>query len=144
MFFEFTYFFFTFSRYREAVDEYMNLLIGREEPTEDEMYLLKSTLKKVECFYSCHNMSNCTGLWANLFDLVNKYKEASAAKEETIPEEAAKSALCACYFGLVWDLHNIQSTTERDSTANDVNGLKARLDKYMEAVQEILLGNISG
>ena len=45
------------NKYREIVDEYLNLLIGREEPTDEEMFVLKSTLKKVECFYGCHNLS---------------------------------------------------------------------------------------
>ena len=58
-----------------------------------------------------------------------------------IPEEAAKSALCACYFGLLWDLTHIQRTIDRDTTGSDVNALKQRLDKYMEAMQEVLIGN---
>ena len=62
-------------------------------------------------------------------------------EELRIPEEAAKSALCACYFGLLWDLYYIQNTTERDSTVSDVNQLKVRLGNYMEVVQEIMLGD---
>ena len=46
-------------RYKEAVDEYMNLLNGKEEPNEDEMFNLVSSLKKVDCFINCHNM----GTW---------------------------------------------------------------------------------
>ena len=58
--------------------------------------------------------------------------------ELKFPEEAAKAALCACFYGLQWDLNYIQSTTERDSTVADVNALKQRLDKYMLAMQEVL------
>ena len=43
-------------RYKEAVDEFMNLLNGKEEPNEDEIFGLVSSLKKVECFINCHNM----------------------------------------------------------------------------------------
>ena len=50
------------SRYKEAIDEYTNLLAGREEPDQDDMYNLTSSFKKVECFYNCHNMSQC-GIW---------------------------------------------------------------------------------
>ena len=50
------------NKYKEVVDEYLSLLIGGEEPTNDEMFSLKSTLKKVECFYSCHNLTN-HGIW---------------------------------------------------------------------------------
>jgi len=58
-----------------------------------------------------------------------------------IPEEAAKSALCACYFGLLWDLNHIQATIERETTANDVNHLKQKVKLYMESMQEILMGS---
>ena len=71
--------------------------------------------------------------------MVQKYYKA----ELKFPEEAAKAALCACFYGLQWDLIYIQSTTERDSTVNDVNALKQRLDQYMVAMQEVL-ANCSG
>ena len=83
-------------------------------------------------------------MFVGLFELVKRYKEdmSNEKREELrIPEEAAKSALCACYFGLLWDLYYIQNTTERDSTVSDVNQLKVRLGNYMEVVQEIMLGD---
>jgi cohesin complex subunit SA-1/2 len=50
------------NNYKESVDEYTNLLIGREEPNDDDKFSIKSSLKKVECFYSCHNL-NQRGIW---------------------------------------------------------------------------------
>jgi cohesin complex subunit SA-1/2 len=78
-----------------------------------------------------------------LFDLIAKYKEAMSSNKGEIglPEEAAKSALCACYFGLLWDLNYIQGTIERESTSNAVNSLKQKVQKYMEAMQEVLMGS---
>lgn len=125
------------NKYKEVVDDYSNLLIGGEEPTEDESFFLKSTLKKVECFYNCHNLSD-HNIWQSLFDLVIKSKEDSAMK---IPEEAIKSAICGCFFGLLWDLNYIQSTIERETTQNAVDKLKQKLEKYMDAMQGILTGN---
>ncbi len=46
-------------RYNDAVDEYINLLNGKLEPNEDEIFGLVSTLKKVECCINCHNMGHC-------------------------------------------------------------------------------------
>jgi cohesin complex subunit SA-1/2 len=43
-------------RYKESIDEFLNLLNGKEEPNEDEIFSLVSSLKKVECFINCHNM----------------------------------------------------------------------------------------
>ena len=65
----------------------------------------------------------------------------SNKEEFRIPEEAAKSALCACYFGLLWDLNYIQSTIERETTGQAVTQLKQKVDKYMEAMQEVLMGS---
>ena len=49
-------------------------------------------------------------LLLGLFELLGKCKEAMSRQEgdSGIPEEAAKSALCACYYGLLWDLNHIQ------------------------------------
>ena len=43
--------------YKEALDEYTNLLTGNETPDEDETFALASSLKKVSTFYNCHDMS---------------------------------------------------------------------------------------
>jgi len=130
------------NKYKEINDDISNLLIGGEELNEDDEFNLKSALKKVECFYTCHNLTNY-GIWQSLFDLIAKYKEAMSSNKGEIglPEEAAKSALCACYFGLLWDLNYIQGTIERESTSNAVNSLKQKVQKYMEAMQEVLMGS---
>ena len=57
--------------YREAIDEYMNLLHGKEEPNDDEMFKLVSSFKKVEAFSNCHNMSQWN-IWESMFDVVVK------------------------------------------------------------------------
>ena len=54
------------NKYKESADDYLNLLNGGEEPTDDEMFVLKSALKKVECCYACHNM-NQHGIWQSKF-----------------------------------------------------------------------------
>lgn len=51
------------NRYKEAIDEWRNLIAGEETPDEDEIYNVVSSLKKVAILYSCHNLNE----W-NLFD----------------------------------------------------------------------------
>lgn len=131
------------SKYKEAIDEYMNLLNGKEEPDEDDMFTLVSSFKRVECFYSSHNIGQWA-IWESMFDVIIKYKESMVNKEELkIPVEAVKSALCACFFGLIWDQEYLENTTERDSTANDVIALRKKLDRYVEAMQEVMLQGTS-
>jgi len=126
--------------FKEANDEFMNLLQGKEEPNEDEMFTLVSSLKKVECFYNPHNMSQWK-IWESMFDILVKFKESVAANEEIkLPVEALRSAICACYHGLVWDRYHLEDQeSERDSTANDVIALRARFDRYILLMQELML-----
>ena len=53
------------NKYLEVEQDYSNLLQGSEDPQDDEVFLLNSTLKKVECFYACHNMSQ-HGIWQGM------------------------------------------------------------------------------
>ena len=86
------------NHFKEANDEYMNILLGKEEPDEDEMFNLVSSLKKVECFSNAHNMSLCR-IWESMFELLSKYKESIANNEELkIPVEAVKSSFCTYLF----------------------------------------------
>lgn len=127
------------NNYKEASDDYINLLNGKEEPNEDEMFRLVSGFKKIEAFSNCHNM-NAWGIWESIFEVLCKYKDASASggDELKMPVEAVVSALCSCYFGLVHDQHQIEKTTERNSTADDVSGLRDRLERYMTCMKEVL------
>lgn len=64
------------NKYKEAIDEYRNLIEGDEEPDEDEIFNVVQSLKKVSIFYSCHNM-NPWGIWDSL------YKDIEDAKDPT-------------------------------------------------------------
>lgn len=51
------------NQYKEAIDEWRNLIAGLVTPDEDEIFNIVSSLKKVSILYSCHNLNP----W-NLFD----------------------------------------------------------------------------
>lgn len=52
--------------YKEAIDDWRNLLLGEETPNADEIFSVISSLKKVSLFYACHNL-NQWNLWNTLF-----------------------------------------------------------------------------
>lgn len=52
--------------YKEAIDDWRNLLLGEETPNADEIFNVVSSLKKVSLFYACHNL-NQWNLWNTLF-----------------------------------------------------------------------------
>ncbi len=126
------------NNYKEASDEYMNLLHGKEEPKEDEMFSLVSGLKKVEAFANCHNMG-AWNIWEGMFDLVARFRDAISASEDMkVPVESVRSALAASYYCLLWDQHQIEGTTERNSTGEDVRTLRERLDRYMTVMCDLV------
>ncbi len=78
----------------------MNLLHSREELNEDKLFQLVSSLKKVEAFFNCHNMSTWN-IWENMNELVVCFKDSMVAQEKIkIPVDAA---LLAYYYVLLWD-----------------------------------------
>jgi len=90
---------------------------------------------QVEAFSNCHNMSACN-IWESMYELVVRMKDAVLANEELkVPLEAVKSALSACYYCLLWDQQQVENTTERNSTAEDVITLRQRLDRYMQTMK---------
>lgn len=45
------------NKYREANDEWNSLIAAEDDqPNEDEIFNIESSLKKVEIFYSCHDL----------------------------------------------------------------------------------------
>lgn len=64
------------NKYKEAIDEYRNLIEGDEEPDEDEIFNVVQSLKKVSIFYSCHNM-NPWGIWDSLYKDIEDAKDPS-------------------------------------------------------------------
>lgn len=120
-------------------DDLHGMMVAHDMISETKISTAFYSCLKIALFKCCARsfwqyFSHTFSYFSGLFDLVQKYYKA----ELKFPEEAAKAALCACFYGLQWDLIYIQSTTERDSTVNDVNALKTRLDQYIVAMQEVL------
>lgn len=129
-------------RYKEALDEYQNLVSGEEIPDQDETFALVSSLKKVSTFYNCHDMGQLD-IWEGLFDCMSKTRDAILEKEALpLPEEAVKYCMLACYFGLLWSRSQAEENLDRDTNAGTIEALKERLDKFMEVSKDMMnLGN---
>ncbi|XP_037089129.1 cohesin subunit SA-1-like [Pollicipes pollicipes] len=122
------------NKYKEAMDEYGSLIAGSEEPNEDEIFALISSLKKVAVFSSCHNLGPWK-IWDGLFRVVEEAREGT----RSMPEEAMRHCISACMFGIMWDLHHTEETTDASNpNAQDVDALRRRLAAYMEAAQHLM------
>ncbi|KAL1398175.1 hypothetical protein pipiens_009175 [Culex pipiens pipiens] len=123
------------NRYKEAIDDYRNLIAGEETPNEDEIYNVNISLKKVSILYSCHNLNP----W-NLFDSLYQDIEESLSEnagDNGIPHEALVYCIEACFFSINWGLYFLENTMDR-SAAAEVDELSTNLNKYLNACNELM------
>lgn len=62
----------------------MHNLLQNEEPDEDEIFALVSSLKKVAIFFSCHNLGPWN-LWDPLFNAIRDARD----ENQTMPIEVS-------------------------------------------------------
>ncbi|KAJ8958875.1 hypothetical protein NQ318_019642 [Aromia moschata] len=138
--------------YKEAIDDWRNLLLGEETPNADEIFNVVSSLKKVSMFYACHNL-NQWSLWDTLFQdfKVSEFSvgiELPITKtppppiqdiESGLPPEALKYCLSSCYYYLLWGLRDLEVTAENGSlTHSTIQELRDKLDEFIDASQMLI------
>ncbi|XP_023012703.1 stromal antigen [Leptinotarsa decemlineata] len=117
--------------YKEAIDDWRNLLLGEETPNDDEVFNVVSTLKKVSMFYACHNL-NSWNLWNTLFQDVKDI-------ESTLPQEALKYCLSSCYYHVLWGLRDLEVAVEGGGlTHADYQNMRETLNDFLEASQMLI------
>lgn len=124
----------TVTKCREAVDEFTSLVAGSEEPNEDEIFSLVSSLKKVAIISTYHNLGQWN-IWDLLFKIIEEVKEGSKA----FPEEAVKHCIAACMFSVMWSLHHFEDTTEHGMpNSHELELMETRLNSYMDAMLHLM------
>lgn len=76
------------NRYREAIDDWRNLIAGEEIPDEDEIFNVNVSLKKISILYSCHNL-NPWGAFDSLFEDLSDFLRNDEGK--ALPSEVCLS-----------------------------------------------------
>uniref|UniRef100_T1PK51 STAG domain protein n=1 Tax=Musca domestica TaxID=7370 RepID=T1PK51_MUSDO len=123
------------NKYKDAIEDWRNLIAGEELPNEDDIYNIISSLKVVSILYSSHNMNP----W-NLFDSLFQDVDECQAKENpgrNIPNEALVYCIEACYFSISWGLYYVENNCETSQVESAVKELRTNLDKYMFACFEL-------
>lgn len=119
------------STYKDAIDDWRNLLLGEETPNADEVFTVISSLKKVSMFYACHNL-NQWDLWDTLFQ---DFKDI----ESKLVPEALKYCLSSCYYYLLWGLRDLESSQESGGLQHsEVQELRDKLNEFIEASQTLI------
>ncbi|XP_055376196.1 cohesin subunit SA-2 [Condylostylus longicornis] len=124
------------NKYKEAIDDWRNLIAGEELPNEDEIYTIIISLKNVSILYSCHNLNP----W-NLFDSIYQDIDESQMRNNTergLPNEALVYCIEACFFSITWALYHIENNCETSSIESSCNELRINLNKYINACCELI------
>ncbi|XP_050514332.1 cohesin subunit SA-1 [Diabrotica virgifera virgifera] len=117
--------------YKEAIDDWRNLMLGEETPNADEVFNVISSLKKLSMFYACHNL-NSWGLWNTMFQDVQD-------SETNLPPEALKYCLSSCYYFLLWGLRDLEVAAEGGGlTHSGIQDMRDKLDDFIEASQMLI------
>lgn len=115
------------NRYKEAADDYRSLLEGGETPDADELFNLVNSLRKVSIMYMCHNL-NDTNIWDSLFEDLPR----CTAPDEGVPAQALVYALRACFYSVLWSLH------ELEERGGDAAALRERLHAYAALCRDVV------
>ncbi|KAJ8679967.1 hypothetical protein QAD02_015754 [Eretmocerus hayati] len=114
-------------KYRDLIAQYRYAVDGNDHLSEDDLFSVTESLKKVAIFYSCHDMNFCN-IWDSLFKDIKdlQYK---------LPEEAIKYCISACFFNILWSQNQLIESTETDSRAEEkCQELKRRLDEFIHCM----------
>lgn len=124
------------NRYKEAIDDWRNLIAGEEIPDEDEIHNVRINLKKVAILYSCHNL-NPWSLFGSLYQDIEEYI-ADSMNDKSIPSEALVYCIESCFFSISWGLSSLENSFESSALAGTAEELRRNLDKYMEACNNLI------
>ncbi|XP_060802717.1 cohesin subunit SA-1 [Amyelois transitella] len=124
------------NRYKEAMDDFRSLLEGGETPDADELFNVINSLRKVSIMYMCHNL-NDTNIWDSLYeDLPKCIKGEEGAPEQAMPGAALVFVVRACFYSLLWALHELEHKPAAGADA--VMQLSERLRGYCEWCRRIV------
>ncbi|CAB0035744.1 unnamed protein product [Trichogramma brassicae] len=111
-------------KYREAITNFRYIVDGGDQPSDDDLFNITETLKKVAIFYSCHDMNSCE-IWDSLF---RDIKESRGR----LPDEAMKYCISACFFSILWSQNHLIENAESDNRSEEkCSILKSRLHEFI-------------
>lgn len=148
------------NRYKEAIDDWRNLIAGEETPNEDETYNIVISLKKVSILYSCHNL-NPWNLFQSLYEDIDECQSRTAESTKGLPDEvnacvsmmvtvrcsflffpqALVYCIEACYFSIAWGLHHLENNCEASAQEEGSLALQRNLFKFMRSCTELVPSN---
>ena len=79
-------------------------MTGDLEPGQDELFNLVLSIRRISLLSNFHDL-NLAEVWEALLEIVRRAED--CFRQDVVgwePEEAVRSSLLGCYFGLSWDM----------------------------------------
>ncbi|GBP15798.1 Cohesin subunit SA-1 [Eumeta japonica] len=136
------------NRYKEAIDEFRSLVEGGEEPDADELFGVVNSLRKLSIMYMCHDL-NDTNIWDSLFeDLGRCLRPAAAATpapSAEMPTQALVYVVRACFYSLLWSLHELEERLAVGGPDPDqlLATLRERMLAYVAHCRQIISAGVT-
>ncbi|XP_030838180.1 cohesin subunit SA-1 [Strongylocentrotus purpuratus] len=86
-------------RLKRSVDVYLMT----QNPTEDDLYNISSSIRRIASFYSCHDLTRWE-LYDSLFSLVKRCSERGAA-----PDQIFTLAISCCHYAIMWTMTKLDN-----------------------------------
>ncbi|XP_022098591.1 cohesin subunit SA-2-like isoform X2 [Acanthaster planci] len=118
-------------RFRLSYDVFQTM----NQPSEDEIYALSSSIKRITAFFVCHDLTPWQ-LFDMLFGLVKKSTERG-----DLPESIFTNAIACTHYSLLWDLTRLN---EHNPEKADMLKLRKRTSEIVRTCSKLLLDGSDG
>ncbi|XP_070538623.1 cohesin subunit SA-2-like isoform X2 [Ptychodera flava] len=102
-----------------------------DEPDEDDIYAVSSSIKRINAFYNYHDLTG----W-NLYDML--YTLVKQGNDRSVPEEILTKAISCIQCALMWSLKRLD---ESNPDKGDMKKLRKRVSDTMKQCNNLMLIN---
>ncbi|XP_033127030.1 cohesin subunit SA-2-like isoform X1 [Anneissia japonica] len=101
-----------------------------DEPHDNVIYALSSSLKRITTFYSCHDLTG----W-NLYEMIYVLIK-QAPKRGDIPEDIYASAIACAHYAIMWYVNKLE---DKNPDPDEINKLKKRVNDLIHLCAILLI-----
>ncbi|XP_071489542.1 cohesin subunit SA-1-like [Diadema antillarum] len=111
---------------KRSIDAYLM----SQNPTEDEIYALSSSIRRITSFYSCHDLTPWE-LYDSLFSLVKRCSDRGTA-----PDQIFTHAIACCHYGIMWNMSKLDNLNPEMS---DMRKIRKQCSELIKTCSSLLI-----
>ncbi|XP_071950467.1 cohesin subunit SA-2-like isoform X2 [Antedon mediterranea] len=101
-----------------------------DEPHDNVIYALSSSLKRITTFYSCHDLTGWN-LYEMIFLLIKQ-----APKRGDVPEDIYASSIACAHYAIMWYVNKLE---DKNPDQDEINRLKKRVTELIHFCAILLI-----